>query len=69
MPNVIRLERPARLPAFPQQLCPATQARVAKTLEAADEATLAGLYDLRDRLVDAARAEIAALRERLGLAA
>ena len=67
--SITRLPTRPRVPAFPQQYCPATHSRVAKTLEAADEAELAGLLDLRDRLVDAARAEVQALRERLGLAA
>ena len=65
MPEPVRLPCRPAAPAF----CPATQLRVARTMEAADEAELAGLHSLRDRLVAAARAEVAGVAFRIGAAA
>jgi len=58
-------ETPA-VPAFPLRLFPATQARVRACLEAADEAMLAGLDGLRDRLIATARNEVHELRAQIG---
>jgi hypothetical protein len=66
MTNIVCLERAPRVPEFPQQFCPATQQRVAKTLEAADEAELAGEWALADRLIALARQEVAQVRARIG---
>ena len=57
------IEQPVQAP--PLGLFPATQARVRACLEAADEAALAGFHSLRDRLLEAARAEVRALRDQI----
>lgn len=53
------------LPSFPAWACPATRERVVAALEAADEAEMAGLPSLADRLIEAARAEVVGLRARM----
>lgn len=65
MSNVFRLRPPARRAIRHIDLPPPDQARIARTLEEADEAGLAGLTALRDRLVEAARQDAArVLQER-----
>ena len=65
MPIIIRLRQRERPVTRPIDLPPPDQARIARTLEEADEAGLAGLTALRDRLVEAARQDAArVLQER-----
>lgn len=66
MPNIVYLERVPRIPEFPQQFCPATQARVTAALEAADEAQAAGFWELADRLIAIARREVEDVKARIG---
>lgn len=64
MTSVVRLQPAPRAPAAPHLSDPAIQRRIALTLEWADEAEQAGDYVLRDRMIEAARAEVEAVTQR-----
>lgn len=57
--------KPSVLPAHLITICPATHQRVVAALEAADEAVLAGWDLLAERLIVMARAEVAAVEQRI----